>query len=225
VPENPRGTSAQLIGANVATADSQSGHVSSRRPATVRLWRGRFLWQISRNGLRIDTEVTFAFSTTWKVGRSTSAATPAPSVCRCRKRVSISSMITTNIPALSCATQVVKIGVGPDPAEAVSKRAPLQLGVEADPPERFVSASWHFGRGKVTPESRGISSFDTASVDRGRPRQAEAGQERPLAINSRPSAHEERAALRRSNGDLHQHVSHQLLSCWGREKRLMLTHF
>jgi hypothetical protein len=32
------------------------------------------------------------------------------------------------------------------------------------------------------------------------------GQERSLVINSRPSAHEERAALRRSNGDLHQHV-------------------
>lgn len=52
-------------------------------------------------------------------------------------------------------------------AEAVSKRAPVLFGGEVDPPERSVSASWHFGKGKVTPENRWISSFDTASARTG----------------------------------------------------------
>jgi hypothetical protein len=49
----------------------------------------------------------------------------------------------------------------------VSKRAPLPLSEEVDPPERSLWASQHLARGKATPQNRRISSFDTASDIKG----------------------------------------------------------
>jgi hypothetical protein len=63
-------------------------------------------------------------------------------------------------------------------AEAVSKRATSTSSAKVDPPERSVSASRYFGKGKVIPENRVVSSFDTAStnsghsVHKGAPREA-----------------------------------------------------
>ena len=59
------------------------------------------------------------------------------------------------------------LSVGPGSAEAVSKRATSTSSEKVDLSKRSVSASRHVGKGKATPENRVVSSFDTASAERG----------------------------------------------------------